>query len=111
MTAACREFGEKFRVPRMPESGTVQHTFRDGIGDDGTGPPGSDVGDGLTNGGYRGFRAGVIGPAWFRRRVVSGRYDRQGIGKHSSGIFGANVGSPDIDTESSCSALQGGTIA
>ena len=38
MAAARREFGEKFGVAGMPESGAVQHTLGDRIGDDGSWP-------------------------------------------------------------------------
>ena len=96
VAAVGREFGEKFGMAGMPESGAVEHALGDRIGDDRAGPPGDDVADRLTNGGHRGVRAGVVRLAGLRGRRLAGRHDRQGVGECVERILGANVGEPDL---------------
>ena len=59
------EFGEKFGMAGMTEAGAVQHALGDRVGDDGAGPSGPDMVDGVTDGSERGARAGArpAGPA------------------------------------------------
>ena len=100
MAAGRREFGEKFGMAGMPESGAVEHALGNRIGDDRAGPSGDDIADRLADRGDGGVRAGVVGLAGPRRGRMAGGHDRQCVGERSERILGADVGELDLKSES-----------
>ena len=91
--AVGRQFGEKFGVAGMAESGAVEHALGDRIGDDGAGPSSDDIVDRLTD------RGQMLRRRWCRRdapgRAVAGwpvGDHRQGLGECGVTLFGAGVG-------------------